>query len=447
LLSGSLWLDQFGALTVKAKNTIINRKVISWAFYDWANSAFATTVMAGFFPVFFKNYWNMGVEATTITFRLGLANSVASLIVVALAPVLGAIGDRGGARKRFLLFFASMGVVMTGSLFFVAQGAWQIAVLIYILGILGFSGGNIFNDSLLISVAPAGKEDMVSALGFSLGYLGGGLLFAINVLMTLKPGLFGLPDASAAVRLSFLSVAVWWAVFSLPMMFWVKEPRTDDRVSGWAMVCGGFSQLKKTFAEIRKLRVVFLFLIAYWLYIDGVDTIIRMAVDYGMSLGFPENSLIVALLITQFVGFPAAILFGKLGEKLGTKNGILLGIVVYVGVTIWGRFMDNVAEFYMLAVAIGLVQGGVQALSRSLYSRLIPSNKAAEFFGFYNMLGKFAAVIGPILMGAVGVLTGNPRHAILSILILFLGGGIILYFVDENEGMRIARELEAKKRN
>ena len=447
MLSGSLWLDQFGALTVKAKNTIINRKVISWAFYDWANSAFATTVMAGFFPVFFKNYWNMGVEATTITFRLGLANSVASLIVVALAPVLGAIGDRGGARKRFLLFFASMGVVMTGSLFFVAQGAWQIAVLIYILGILGFSGGNIFNDSLLISVAPAGKEDMVSALGFSLGYLGGGLLFAINVLMTLKPGLFGLPDASAAVRLSFLSVAVWWAVFSLPMMFWVKEPRTDDRASGWAMVSGGFSQLKKTFAEIRKLRVVFLFLIAYWLYIDGVDTIIRMAVDYGMSLGFPENSLIVALLITQFVGFPAAILFGKLGEKLGTKNGILLGIVVYVGVTIWGRFMDNVAEFYMLAVAIGLVQGGVQALSRSLYSRLIPSNKAAEFFGFYNMLGKFAAVIGPILMGAVGVLTGNPRHAILSILILFLGGGIILYFVDENEGMRIARELEAKKRN
>jgi len=432
---------------VEAKNTIANKKVISWALYDWANSAFATTVMAGFFPLFFKQYWNVGVEVTTSTFRLGLANSVASLIVVALAPVLGAIGDQGGARKKFLLFFAAMGVVMTGSLFFVARGAWQVAVLIYILGIIGFSGGNIFYDSLLVSIAPSGKEDMVSALGFSLGYLGGGLLFAINVLMTLRPDWFGLSDASVAVRISFLSVAVWWAVFSLPMMFWVKEPRTDDRVSGWAMVSGGFSQLKKTFAEIRKLRVVFLFLIAYWLYIDGVDTIIRMAVDYGMSLGFPENSLIVALLITQFVGFPAAILFGKFGEKLGTKNGILLGIVVYVGVTIWGRFMDNVAEFYMLAVAIGLVQGGVQALSRSLYSRLIPTNKAAEFFGFYNMLGKFAAVIGPILMGLVGVLTGNPRHAILSILILFLGGGTILYFVDEKEGVRIARELEAKGRN
>ena len=430
---------------MKAKNTIANRKAISWALYDWANSAFATTVMAGFFPLFFKKYWNVGVEITTSTFRLGLANSVASLIVVAVAPVLGAIGDQGGARKKFLLFFASMGVVMTGSLFFVAQGAWQIAALLYILGIIGFSGGNIFYDSLLISVAPSGKEDMVSAFGFSLGYLGGGLLFALNVLMTLKPGLFGLPDASAAVQLSFLSVAVWWAVFSLPVMLWVKEPQIDDRVSGWAMVSGGFSQLKKTFAEIRKLRVVLLFLIAYWLYIDGVDTIIRMAVDYGMSLGFPENSLIVALLITQFVGFPAAILFGKLGEKLGTKNGILLGILVYVGVTIWGRFMNTVAEFYMLAVAIGLVQGGVQALSRSLYSRIIPTNKAAEFFGFYNMLGKFAAVIGPVLMGLVGVLTGNPRHAILSILILFLGGGIILYFVDEKEGARIARELEAKR--
>ena len=264
---------------MKAKNTIANKKIISWALYDWANSAFATTVMAGFFPLFFKQYWNAGVEVTTSTFRLGLANSVASLIVVALAPVLGAIGDQGGARKRFLLFFAAMGIVMTGSLFFVARGAWQVAVLIYIFGIIGFSGGNIFYDSLLVSLAPSGKEDMVSALGFSLGYLGGGLLFAINVLMTLKPAWFGLNDASVAVRISFLTVALWWAIFSLPMMFWVKEPQTDDRVSGWTMVSSGLQQLKNTFAEIRKLRVVFLFLSAYWLYIDGVDTIVRMAVD------------------------------------------------------------------------------------------------------------------------------------------------------------------------
>jgi UMF1 family MFS transporter len=427
---------------VKTKNSIANKKIISWALYDWANSAFATTVMAGFFPVFFKQYWNVGVEVTTSTFRLGLANSVASLIVVALAPVLGAIGDKGGARKKFLLFFAAMGVVMTGSLFFVAKGAWQLAVLIYVLGIIGFSGGNVFYDSLLITVAPQSKEDMVSALGFALGYLGGGLLFAVNVLMTLKPDWFGLSDASAAVRISFISVALWWAVFSLPVLLWVKEPPSDKRSSGWAMVTGGFQQLKTTFAEIRKLRVVFLFLIGYWLYIDGVDTIVRMAVDYGMSLGFAFASLIVALLITQFVGFPATILFGKLGEKIGTKTAILLGLGVYVGVAVWGRFMDSAGEFYVLAVAIGLVQGGVQSLSRAFYSRIIPANRAAEFFGFYNMLGKFAAVIGPILMGLVGVVTGNPRHSILAIVVLFLGGGVILHFVDEEEGSRIARELE-----
>ena len=425
-------------------NLATDRKVISWALYDWANSAFATTVMAGFFPIFFKEYWNVGVEATTSTFRLGLANSIASLIVVAMAPLLGAIGDQGGVKKKFLLFFAAMGVVMTGSLFFVARGSWHIAVLIYIVGIIGFSGGNVFYDSLLISVAPSGKEDMVSALGFGLGYLGGGLLFACNVLMTLKPAWFGLTDAATAVRISFLSVALWWAIFSLPIMIWVKEPPTHRKTSGWKMIGSGLLQLKTTFAEIRKLRVVFLFLIAYWLYIDGVDTIVRMAVDYGMSLGFPADSLIVALLIVQFVGFPAAILFGKLGEKLGTKTSILLGIGVYIGVTVWGRFMDSPGEFYVLAVAIGLVQGGVQSLSRSFYSRIIPANRAAEFFGFYNMLGKFAAVIGPVLMGLVGVLTGNPRHAILSILILFIGGGIILYFVDEKEGARIARELEQK---
>ena len=421
---------------------IASKKVISWSLYDWANSAFATSVMAGFFPVFFKQYWSTGVEVTTSTFRLGMANSIASLIVAALAPVLGAIADRGGAKTKFLLFFAAMGIIMTGGMFFVAKGAWQVAVLLYVLGIIGFSGGNVFYDSLIVDVSPPDRTDMVSSLGFSLGYLGGGLLFAMNIFMTLKPALFGLADAGQAVRVSFLNVAIWWAVFSIPIMIFVKEPATAHRKSGWAMVGAGFRQLRSTFGEIRKLRLVFLFLIAYWLYIDGVDTVIRMAVDYGMSLGFEANSLIVALMITQFVGFPAAIAFGKLGEKLGTKAAILLGIAVYVGVTIWALFMDKTAEFYALAVVVGLVQGGVQSLSRSFYARIIPANKAAEFFGFYNMLGKFAAVIGPFLVGWVGVFTGNPRIAIFSIIILFIGGGVVLYMVDEREGARMARALE-----
>jgi UMF1 family MFS transporter len=421
---------------------IATKKVISWSFYDWANSAFATSVMAGFFPVFFKQYWSTGVQATTSTFRLGLANSVASLIVAALAPALGAIADRGGAKMKFLLFFASMGIIMTGGMYFVAQGAWQLAFLLYVLGIIGFSGGNVFYDSLIVDVSPPGKTDMVSSLGFALGYLGGGLLFAMNIFMTLKPGSFGLANASEAVRVSFLSVAIWWALFSIPVMIFVKEPPTEQKKSGWAMVGAGFRQLRTTFGEIRRLRLVFLFLIGYWLYIDGVHTVIRMAVDYGMSLGFEANSLIVALLITQFVGFPSAIAFGKLGEKLGTKPGILLGIAVYIGVTVWAMFMQKTGEFYALAVTVGLVQGGVQSLSRSLYSRIIPTNRAAEFFGFYNMLGKFAAVIGPFLVGWVGVLTGNPRIAIFSIVILFLSGAVILWLVDEKEGARMAKALE-----
>lgn len=417
------------------------KKVLSWALYDWANSAFATTVMAGFFPVFFKQYWSAGADVTVSTFQLGTANSLASLIVLMFAPVLGAIADRGSAKKKFLLLFATMGIVMTGSLHFVAQGNWGMAAAFYVLATIGFSGGNIFYDSLIVSVVGAKKMDVVSALGFALGYLGGGLLFALNVAMTLTPQTFGLANATEAVRVSFLSVAVWWGVFSIPMFFFVEEPRTGGKLAGWTAVTAGFRQVSATFQEVRKLRVVFLFLIGYWLYIDGVDTIVRMAVDYGMALGFRSDSLIVALLITQFVGFPAALTFGKIGEKLGTKTGIFLGIGVYVVVTIWGFFMKRELEFYALAAAIGLVQGGVQSLSRSFYTRLIPKSQAAEFFGFYNMLGKFAAVIGPFLTGWVSVTTGNPRYSILAILLLFISGAVILSFVNEKEGHRMAEEL------
>jgi UMF1 family MFS transporter len=418
------------------------RRVLSWVFYDWANSAFATTVIAGFFPVFFKQYWSAGSTATESTFRLGAANSVASLVIVVLAPVLGAIADKGGAKKRFLMFFALMGVVMTGALYLVAEGRWGMAVFLYIMGVIGFSGGNVFYDALILEVAKPAKVDMVSALGFAFGYLGGGLLFAFNVFMTLNPELFGFDGPGEAVRISFLSVALWWAVFSIPIFLFVKEPYTDKAVSGWGAVSGGFRQLRDTFHEIRSLRVVFLFLLGYWLYIDGVDTIVRMAVDYGMSIGFDSNGLIVALLITQFIGFPSAIVFGKVGEKLGPKTGIFIGLGIYVIVTVWAYFMTSVTEFYALAAAIGLVQGGVQSLSRSLYARIIPANKSAEFFGFYNMLGKFAAVIGPVMVGWVGVAFGNPRVGIVSIVVLFLLGAALLYRVNEEEGRRMVKALE-----
>ncbi|MET0065149.1 MAG: MFS transporter [Candidatus Thiodiazotropha sp.] len=411
--------------------------IFAWSLYDWANSAFATTVMAGFFPVFFKQFWSQGVVATESTYRLGMANSLASLVVVCLAPLLGALADQAGAKKRFLLFFASMGIVMTGALYLVAQGNWVAALSLYALAVLGFVGGNVFYDALLISVTRERHYDRVSAYGYAFGYLGGGVLFAINVVMTLYPESFGLKDAAEAVRVSFLTVAVWWAVFSLPLFLLVEEPRTTASKRGWFRA--GIKQLLETFRKLRQLKMTWLFLLAYWCYIDGVDTIVRMAVDFGLSIGFDANNLMIALLIAQFVGFPSALAFGALAGRRGPKQGIMLAIFTYLLILLWAYRMDSVWEFYLLAVAIGLVQGGIQALSRSLYARLIPADQSAEFFGFYNMLGKFAVVLGPLLMGWIGVMTGSNRLAILSVGVLFVIGGGILMKVDVRAGEEAAR--------
>jgi UMF1 family MFS transporter len=418
------------------------KKVWSWALYDWANSAFATTVVAGFFPVFFKEYWSAGMAVTTSTFQLGLANTVESLLIALIAPVMGAIADKGGAKKKFLFAFTALGVVMTTWLYFIAQGDWVMAIVAFVLAGVGFSAANIFYDSLIVNVTTEQKADFVSALGFALGYLGGGLLFAVNVVMLLFPASFGLADQAAAVRTSFLTVAVWWALFSIPLFLFVQEPPGTKTAVGLAAIGAGWRQLLATFREIRRLRVVFLFLAAYWLYIDAVGTIIRMAIDYGLALGFDSSQLIQALLLTQFVAFPAALAFGYLGERLGAKAGIFIAIGVYLGVSVWAMNMYETWEFYGLAATIGLVQGGIQSLSRSFYVRLIPVNKAAEFFGFYNMLGKLAAVLGPVLMGVLSVATGNPRLSMLALIALFVAGAVLLYFVDEKEGLRMAREME-----
>jgi MFS transporter, UMF1 family len=424
------------------------RKVFAWAFYDWANSAYATTIMAGFFPIFFKQFWSAGVDVRESTLHLGTANSIASIIVAVLAPTLGSIADRGSTRKLFLSFFAALGICMTSALAFVGQGLWVTAMALYIVANIGFAGGNIFYDSLLVSVANKKRMDFVSALGYSLGYLGGGVLFALTVTMTLYPHSFGLESATEAVRISFLFVAVWWAIFSVPLFVFVKETGVGGSAAGWsAAIQGGFRQLRSTFREIRKHRVIFLFLIGYWFYIDGVDTVILMAVDYGITLGFDTSVLIKALLITQFVGFPAALAFGKMGERIGTKRSIYIGISVYVGVAIWGFFMREASAFYALAISVGLVQGGVQSLSRSFYAKLIPKESAAEFFGFYNMLGKFAAVIGPLLMGWISVTTGNPRLSILAIIALFLVGGACLYFVKEPDDRDLDSHGQARGTN
>lgn len=428
------------------KKVTFSREIISWAMYDFANSAFATTVMAGFFPLFFKKYWSSGAAVTESTFYLGVINSVGAVIIALMSPMLGAIADRSSKRKKILLFLTAIGCSMTAALFWIEKGQWMLAGTIYVLGVIGFSGSMTFYDSLILFVLPKDERDeehldVVSALGFSLGYLGGGILFALNVAMTVKPEFFGIADKAMAVRYSFLSVAVWWMLFSIPIFLWVKEDNNKKEIDIDEATSKGFKQLINTFKQIKTLRLTFLFLGAYWLYIDGVHTVIRMAVDYGLSLGFKSDSLIKALLITQFVGFPSALVFGKIGQKIGAKTGILIGIAFYVAVTIWGYFMQEEWEFYVLAVVIGLVQGGVQALSRSLFAKIIPVSQSSEFFGFYNMVGKFAAVLGPALMGMVAYFTGSTRVSILSLLILLIGGGILLTQLDEKQAQKNVANL------
>ncbi len=395
----------------------------AWILYDFANSAFATTVMAGFFPLFFKQYWHGG-QTTDSTFELGIANAAASALILISAPLLGAIADQGRLHKRFLGFFATIGIITTFALAFLGQGMALAALVLFGLGLVGFSGANIFYDSLLVEVAAPHEYERLSSLGFALGYLGGGLLFAVNVGMVLKPEWFGLSSPQQAVHLAFASVAVWWLLFSLPLLLKVGERPT--RRLDFSLIAAGWHQVVQTLRHIRAHRPAFLFLIAYWFYIDGVDTIVRMAVDYGLAIGLDWQGLIAALLLVQFVGFPAAIAFGRLGEWMGVKRAILLGLAVYGGVTLFAAGLNSAAEFYALAIMIGLVQGGVQALSRAYYAHLIPKAMAAEFFGFYNMLGKFAAVIGPLLVGITGILFDSPRAGIFSVLILFVIGAAVL---------------------
>ncbi len=438
------------------------RAVWGWAIYDWANSAFATTVIAGFFPIFFKKYWSFGADVNTSTALLGLGNSLASLVVALLAPVLGAIADRGSLRKKLLIFFAYLGVLMTASLFLIEKGDWALAIFVYAVGNIGFAGANVFYDSLLPTVAGEEDIDYVSGLGFALGYLGGGLLFLLNVFMTLSPETFGLPDAGYAIRCSFVTVAAWWGLFTIFTIIWVPEPKTAAAPdNNGNVISEGFRQFIGTFKKIRHMKTILVFLFAYWCYIDGVDTIIRMAVDYGMSIGFDSNDLIVALLIVQFVGFPSALVFGKLGQLWDARKAIYLAIAIYIFITLWGTMMTSKEEFYILAIMIGLVQGGIQALSRSYYSRLIPKNRTAEFYGFYNMLGKFAAILGPVFVGMTGLIARRllmppsptpaeiehagqlaARWGIASILILFIAGAIIFSFVDEEKGRKEAAQLE-----
>ena len=417
---------------MNSKKKIINKEVLSWAFYDWANSAFATTVMAGFFPIFFKSYWAGELSGPESSAWLGTANSISGLAIVCIAPFLGALADITNKKKLFLGLFAFLGIITTGSLFFIAQGMWLTAMSVYIFACIGFSGGNVFYDSLLINVSSTENRNRVSALGYSLGYLGGGFLFVLNVAMYQSPEFFGLKSITEAVLFSFLSVSVWWGFFSIPILKYVKENSSKKiEIKITYLITQSFQRVLSTFKDIRKYKTLSLFLLAYWLYMDGVDTIVRMALAYGADIGLEASDMILALIITQFVGFPATILYGILGDRFGLKLMLSIGIIGYIFVTIFSIFITNISGFYFIAFTIGLFQGGVQSISRTIFSQLIPAEKSAEFFGFYNLVGKSAVVLGPILVGWVAYTFDNPDYGILSLLLLFIPGLLVLWMVPK----------------
>ncbi|WP_435101549.1 MFS transporter [Arhodomonas sp. AD133] len=408
------------------------RQIWAWAWYDWANSAFSTVVMAGFFPLLFQDYWSADATPAASNLRLGWANALGSLILMLTAPLLGAIADSTHAHKRLLFVFAVPGMFATAALAWVPGGAWVTAAALFVCASVGFMAANVFYDALLVEIAPSERWHSVSGFGYGLGYLGGGLLYLGCVFAALNPGVFGFADGGAAARAGFVATALWWAVFSVPLAALVPERPVRPRSGA---LRAGVRQLAATFRHLRGLRAVVIFLVAYWLYIDAVHTVIRMAVAYGRSLGFEQSDLIIALLVVQFVGFPAAIAYGRLGERIGPRRAIYLGLLVYAVVCVWGALIREPWEFYVIAVLVGLVQGGVQALSRSLYARLIPAERAGEFFGFYNLLGKFAALLGPPLFGLFGTWFGDVRYSMLALILMFAAGALLLARVPDEELM------------
>lgn len=425
----------FAIQVLKMQNICMNKKIFSWALYDWANSVFYTTVMAGFFPIFFKKYWSTEDSVILSTERLGWVLAVSGFMLAILAPTLGVISDKRRGKKKLLFATMLMGVICTMGLYFVPVGGWAIAAFLYGTGLFMASASVVFNDAMLPSVCEEKDYGFVSSLGYSLGYLGGGVLFAINVLMYLKPELFGISDGAQAVKISFLTVGVWWFIFTLPLMKNVPEPETQlSKKSVKDLTQETFKELKSTFLDIfrNSNRNLFYFVVGYWFYIDGVYTVMSMAVDFGMALGFESSDLIKALLITQFVGFPSSYLFGMLSRKVSSQYLILFCLGIYFITIIAASQMTEAWHFYGLATIIGLSQGGVQALSRSLFAQLAPPHKSGEYFGFFNMLGKFASVLGPVLVALFARYTQDSRQTILSLLILIVIGAYFLFKVKLN---------------
>ncbi len=424
-----------------------SREIRAWAMYDWANSAFMTTIIL-VFPIYFVTVAAADLPSARAEEFFAWATAAAMVVVALLAPVLGAMADRAGIKKKMLAGFMLFGVTATASLYFVDRGDWVLGASLFVLASIGINASFVFYESLLPHIANEEEIDRVSSAGYALGYLGGGLILAINLLWITYPQRFGFADAGVATRVSFASAALWWLLFSIPLFRRVPEPPhrvdTGPRPEGGALRVA-VARLQQSVRDLRSYPQAFLLLVAFVLYNDGIQTVIKMATLYGTSLGISKSSLIGAVLMTQFVGVPFAFLFGILARRLGTKQSIFLALGVYVAITVFAYRMTTAAEFYVLAFAVAMVQGGTQALSRSLFATMIPRYKSAEFFGFYGVFDKFGGVLGPMLFASVIRATGSSRPAILATSVFFFVGGALLWFVKVDEGRRAARKAEDRE--
>jgi UMF1 family MFS transporter len=422
----------------------------AWAMYDWAASAMQTTIMVAVFPIYFVKVAGAGLQESGATQRLATVNTLALVIIALLSPILGAVSDYRALKKRLLAVFMLIGVAAVLGMYFVERGDLDLASTLFTISLIGAAGSYVFYEALLPHVARPEEIDRVSTAGYALGYLGGGVLLAFNLAWIQRPDWFGLPygpglspsQATLPVRLAFVSVAVWWVLFSIPLFRRVPEPPAviePDERPGSNPLATAFTRLAETFRELRSFRNAFLMLLAFLIYNDGIQTIIKMATAYGTELGIGQNALITAILLVQFVGIPCSFLFGILAGRIGAKRALFLGLLAYAAISVLGYFMRTAAHFFALAGMVGMVQGGTQALSRSLFASMIPQHKSGEFFGFFSVFEKFAGIFGPLIFAGTIAATGSSRNAILSIIAFFAVGALLLWRVDVAEGQRIAR--------
>jgi UMF1 family MFS transporter len=418
----------------------------AWALYDVANSSWMTTVVQ-FFQIYIVVVGVAGgLSETQARARYAFASAIAITVIGLTGPLLGAIADYRGSKKAFLAAFLAVGASATAAMYFIGEGQWVFALTTFIIGKVCVTATLAFYNALLPSIAGPKEVDRVSTAGFALGYLGGGTLFLINALMVANPGRFGLPEGDLAVRLSFVSVAVWWVVFSIPLFRKVAEPAPRleaDEQAGENPLVIATRRLVETFRELRRYKDAGLVLLAFLVYNDGVNTIVHMAVTFGGDIGIDASAMIGALVMVQFVGVPFAFAFGLLADRIGTKNAIYITLAVYTGISVYGFFLQTATQFWVLGFCVGTVQGAAQALGRSLFATLIPKHKAGEMFGFFGVFDRFGGVMGSVLFGLALTLTGSSRPAIVILIVFFALGAFLLSRVDVERGRRQVEEASA----